>query len=60
MPASRLEGERHTLKVGGDFRVNAIRERFRFAEPDELPDVDLDFQDQKEEHGSGRLHPGPS
>ena len=42
-----LEGERHTLKVGGDFRVNAIRERFRFAEPDELPDVDLDFQDQK-------------
>lgn len=42
-----LEGERHTLKVGGDLRVNTIRESFQFAEPDELPEVDLHFHDRR-------------
>ncbi|MGE0406357.1 MAG: carboxypeptidase regulatory-like domain-containing protein, partial [Candidatus Korobacteraceae bacterium] len=35
--------ERHTLKFGGDVRLNAIRERFAVAEPDELPELDLEF-----------------
>lgn len=42
-----IESERHTVKFGGDVRVNNIREAFRFAEPDELPDVDLDFRDRR-------------
>jgi hypothetical protein len=42
-----LEGERHTLKFGGDARINSIRESFRFAEPDELPHFDLDFRDRR-------------
>jgi hypothetical protein len=41
------ESDRHSLKFGGDLRVNNIRERFRFAEPDELPDFDLDFDDER-------------
>ena len=41
--AMTVEHERHTLKFGGDIRVNDIREQFRFAEPDELPEYDLDF-----------------
>lgn len=38
-----IEGERHTLKFGGDLRLNNVRESFRFAEPDELPNFDLNF-----------------
>ena len=40
-----VEGEGHTLKLGGDLRLNDIREHFRLAEPDELPELDLDFRD---------------
>lgn len=40
-----LESERHTLKLGGDLRVNDIRESFQAGEPDELPDFDVDFHD---------------
>jgi hypothetical protein len=42
-----VESERHTLKFGGDFRVNNIRESFRFAEPDDLPEFKLDFNDRQ-------------
>jgi hypothetical protein len=42
-----MEGESHTLKFGGDVRVNSIRERFRFAEPDELPAFDFDFSGRR-------------
>jgi hypothetical protein len=42
-----VEDEHHTFKFGGDLRINAIRESFRFAEPDELPDFDLAFADSR-------------
>ena len=42
-----IESERHTLKLGGDLRINDIREQFQLAEPDELPDLDLDFRDEQ-------------
>ncbi|MCB1021665.1 MAG: TonB-dependent receptor [Acidobacteria bacterium] len=42
-----VEGERHTLKLGGDLRINDIREQFQLAEPDELPELDLDFRDNR-------------
>jgi hypothetical protein len=42
-----VESESHTLKLGGDVRINNIRESFRFAEPDELPEFDLDFRDRQ-------------
>ena len=42
-----FDGERHTLKVGGDVRLNGIRERFLVAEPDELPEFDIDFRDRR-------------
>ena len=42
-----IENEHHTLKFGGDFRINNIRESFRFAEPDELPEFDLDFNERR-------------
>jgi hypothetical protein len=42
-----LESERHTLKVGGDVRINDIRESFQAGEADELPDFDIDFADSK-------------
>jgi hypothetical protein len=45
--AVTFQSERHTLKTGGDLRINSIRERFRVAEPDELPELDLDFNDRK-------------
>jgi hypothetical protein len=41
--AVTLEGEHHTVKLGGDVRVSQVRERFLLAEPDELPDYDIDF-----------------
>ena len=42
-----VDGERHTLKFGGDVRSLALRERFQMAEPDELPELDLDFRDER-------------
>jgi hypothetical protein len=42
-----VENEHHTLKFGADLRINDIRESFRFAEPDELPEFELDFSDQQ-------------
>ena len=42
-----IEGEGHTLKLGGDVRINDIREQFQLAEPDELPELDLDFRDEQ-------------
>jgi hypothetical protein len=45
--AMTFESERHTLKIGGDLRINQIRESFRFAEPDELPNFDIDFRDRR-------------
>ena len=38
-----IDKERHTLKLGGDLRVTSVREAFQMAEPDELPELDLDF-----------------
>ena len=38
-----VDKERHTLKLGGDLRVTSVREAFQMAEPDELPELDLDF-----------------
>lgn len=38
-----VDGEGHTLKVGGDVRSLSLRERFQMAEPDELSDLGLDF-----------------
>lgn len=38
-----VENERHTLKLGGDLRVNDIRERFQLAEPGGLAEFDIDF-----------------
>ncbi len=40
-----LEAERHTFRIGGDVRSSELRERFLMAEPDELPEFDLDFRD---------------
>ncbi len=37
----------HTLKLGGDLRINHIREKFLMAEPGELPELDLDFRDRR-------------
>jgi outer membrane receptor protein involved in Fe transport len=42
-----MENERHTLKFGGDMRFNRLRERFLLAEPDELPEFDLEFDDEE-------------
>ena len=42
-----VDNERHTLKLGGDLRINDIREQFQLSEPDELPDLDLDFRDEQ-------------
>ena len=42
-----VEGERHTLKLGGDIRSSGLRERFLMAEPDELPELDVDFRDRR-------------
>jgi hypothetical protein len=42
-----FENEHHTVKLGGDVRTNNIREQFGLAEPDELPELDLDFHDRQ-------------
>lgn len=39
-----FESERHSVKVGGDLRIGRAREYFVLAEPDELPEFDLDFR----------------
>lgn len=42
-----IENEFQTLKFGGDLRITDIREEFRFAEPDELPEFDLEYDDSE-------------
>ena len=42
-----FEGVRHALKIGGDLRLNGIREHFLVADPDELPESDIDFRDRR-------------
>ncbi len=42
-----VEGERHTVKAGGDFRTADIRERFFFTETQILPTIPFDFQDNR-------------
>ncbi len=42
-----LESERHTFKLGGDVRVNDIREQFQLAEPGETDRFDIDFFDAR-------------
>lgn len=42
-----VDREHHTFKFGGDVRSLALREKFRMGEPDELPDLDLDFRDEQ-------------
>ncbi len=41
------EGERHTWKFGGDFRSSRLREQFRAAKPDDVPDFAVDFRDRR-------------
>jgi hypothetical protein len=48
-----LESERHTFKFGGDLRTSNIRENFLLAEPDELPEIDLDFRDRRRSTEAG-------
>jgi Carboxypeptidase regulatory-like domain len=48
-----FENEHHTLKFGGDLRVNSIREAFLLAEPDRLPGIDLLFRDHKRGNEAG-------
>ena len=48
-----FENEHHTLKFGGDLRVNSIRERFLLAKPDELPDIGLDFRGNRRSNEVG-------
>ena len=42
-----FSGERHTIKAGGDVRINWVRERFALADAGGLPAVDLDFRDRR-------------
>ena len=44
-----IETGHQTLKFGGDLRINKIREDFRLAERDKLPEFAIDFDDR---HGS--------
>ncbi|HET9215622.1 MAG TPA: TonB-dependent receptor [Terriglobia bacterium] len=46
--AVTMENDRHTLKFGGDVRLNHLRERFMLAEPDELPEFDLEFDNEQD------------
>lgn len=41
------QSERHTWKLGGDFRTANVRENFLFAEPDELPEIDFLFDERR-------------
>jgi hypothetical protein len=42
-----FETEHQTLKFGGDLRIDKIRESFRLAEPDTLPEFVIDFNDRR-------------
>ncbi|MDE0123935.1 MAG: TonB-dependent receptor [Bryobacterales bacterium] len=42
-----IDSESHTIKIGGDLRFSALREAFQMAEPDELPEFDLDFHSRR-------------
>lgn len=42
-----IEGEAHTLKFGGDLRINDIRESFQAGTPGGLPELEIDFDDQQ-------------
>lgn len=42
-----FNGEHHTVKAGGDLRINWVRERFALSESGGLPAVDLDFRDRR-------------
>ena len=42
-----IEGERHTLKFGGDLRLADIRENFLFAKSEQLPEIGFDFEDSR-------------
>jgi len=42
-----FEMERQTVKIGGDVRVNDIREQFQLADPGKLPIFDIDFRDEQ-------------
>jgi len=42
-----IEGERHTLKLGGDVRLSSVRESFLLAAPGDPPASGIDFRDQR-------------
>lgn len=42
-----FNGERHTVKAGGDLRINWVRERFALSESGGPSAVDLDFRDRR-------------
>ena len=42
-----VNGERHVLKLGGDLRLSWAREQFSLAEPEELPELVLNFRDRR-------------
>ncbi len=46
------QGESHTVKFGGDYRTANVREYFELAEPDELPSLDLIFDERMRSHES--------
>lgn len=46
------QDERHTVKIGGDYRTANVREYFALAEPDELPNLDLTFDERLRSHES--------
>lgn len=45
--AITVDTDRSTLKFGGDFRSSALREQFALAEPDEFPELDIDFRGRR-------------
>ena len=45
--ALAVQGEHHTLKLGGDVRVTRLTEDFLFAESNRLPAIDFLFNDSK-------------
>jgi hypothetical protein len=45
--AVTMENNRHTLKFGGDLRFNNLHEKFMLAEPGELPEFDIEFDDEE-------------
>jgi hypothetical protein len=45
-----VEGENHTLKLGGDYRATDVREEFRFGETAGFPNFNVDFRGAKTSH----------